>query len=48
MARKQYSAEQAVVNLRQIDVLVGESKSIQQACKEAGKVHDMVEPAIVD
>ena len=36
MANKQYSPEQAVAKLRQIDVLLGEEKSIQQACKEAG------------
>lgn len=36
MASKQYSPEQAVAKLRQIDVLVGEGKSIHQACKEAG------------
>ena len=36
MANKQYSPEQAVAKLRQIDVLVGEVKSIHQACKEAG------------
>ncbi len=36
MANKQYSPEQAVAKLRQIDVLVGEGKSIHQACKEAG------------
>ncbi len=36
MANKQYSPEQAVAKLRQIDVLVGEGKSIHLACKEAG------------
>ena len=36
MASKQYSTEQAVAKLRQIDLLVGEGKSIHQACKEAG------------
>jgi transposase-like protein len=36
MANKKYSPEQAVAKLRQIDVLVGEGKSIHQACKEAG------------
>lgn len=36
MANKKYSLEQAVVKLRQIDVLLGEGKSISQACKEAG------------
>lgn len=36
MVNKQYSPEQAVAKLRQIDVLVGEGKSIHQACKEAG------------
>jgi len=36
MASKQYSPEQAVAKLRQIDVLLGEEKSIHQACKEAG------------
>ena len=36
MANKKCSPEQAVVKLRQIDVLVGEGKSIHQACKNAG------------
>ncbi len=36
MANKKYSPEQAVAKLRQIDVLLGEGKSIHQACKEAG------------
>ena len=36
MASKQYSPEQAAAKLRKIDVLVGEGKSIHQACKEAG------------
>ena len=36
MANKKCSPEQAVVKLRQIDVLVGEGKSIHQACKDAG------------
>lgn len=36
MAKKLYSPEQAVAKLRQIDVLAGEGKSIQQACREAG------------
>jgi len=36
MANKKYSAEQAVARLRQIDVLLGEGRSINQACKEAG------------
>jgi len=36
MANKQYSPEQAVAKLRQIDELVGEGKSIHQAFKEAG------------
>lgn len=36
MASKPYSPEQAVAKLRQIDVLVGEGKSIHQACKDAG------------
>ena len=36
MADKKCSPEQAVVKLRQIDVLVGEGKSIHQACKDAG------------
>ena len=33
MANKKYSPEQAVAKLRQIDVLVGEGKSIHQPCK---------------
>jgi transposase len=36
MANKKCSPEQAVVKLRQIDVLVGEGKSIHQACKDTG------------
>ncbi len=36
MANEQYSPEQAVTKSRQIDVIVGERKSIHQACKEAG------------
>lgn len=36
MANKKYSPGQAVAKLRQSDVLLGEGKSINQACKEAG------------
>jgi len=36
MANKQHSPEQVIRKLRQIDVLVGEGKSIHQARKEAG------------
>jgi transposase-like protein len=36
MANKKYSPEQAVAKLRQIDVLIGEGKTIHQACKDAG------------
>ena len=36
MANKKHGPEQAVVKLRQIDVLLGEGRSISQACKEAG------------
>jgi putative transposase len=36
MAKKQFSPEQAVTKLRQIEVLVGGGKSICKACKEAG------------
>ncbi len=43
MANKQYSPEQAVAKLRQIDVLVSEGKSIHQACKEAGIIREMLE-----
>jgi hypothetical protein len=35
MSKKQVSAEQGVGKLRQIVVLVGESKSIQQAAQQA-------------
>ena len=34
-----HGPEQAVAKLRQIDVLLGEGKSISQACKEAGTWH---------
>ena len=36
MARKKFSPEQVVSKLRQIDVLMGEGKTLVQACKEAG------------
>ena len=36
MARKRFGAEQAVMKLRQIDVLVGEGKNLDQAIREAG------------
>ena len=36
MANKKHGPEQAVAKLRQIDVLLGEGRSISQACKEAG------------
>ena len=36
MAKKQFSPEQAVTMLRQIEVLVGGGKSICKACKEVG------------
>ena len=36
MANKRYSPEQAVAKLRQIDVPLGEGRSISQACKESG------------
>lgn len=32
MAKEQYSPEQAVAKLRQVDALVGEGTPIQQAC----------------
>jgi putative transposase len=35
MAKKRYSAEQIVTKLRQIDVLVGQGRSVVQACKES-------------
>jgi hypothetical protein len=35
MAKKRYSAEQIVTKLRQIDVLVGQGRTVVQACKEA-------------
>ena len=37
MTNKKYSPGQAVVKPRQIDVLPGEGKSINQACKEHGR-----------
>ena len=36
MARKNYTAEQIVSKLRQIEILSSQGKSIPQACKEAG------------
>ncbi|HVS27784.1 MAG TPA: hypothetical protein VHE58_10925 [Burkholderiales bacterium] len=36
MAKKGYSPEQVVAKLRRIEVLMGEGKSVQQACKDAG------------
>ena len=35
MAKKRYSAEQIVTKLRQIDVLVGQGRTVVQACKES-------------
>jgi putative transposase len=36
MAKRRYSAEQIVTLLRQIEVAVGQGKSVQMACREAG------------
>jgi transposase-like protein len=36
MARKNFTAEQIVSKLRQIEILSSQGKSIPQACKEAG------------
>ena len=36
MARKNYTAEQIVSKLRQIEILSSQGKSIPQACQEAG------------
>ena len=36
MANKKHDPEQAVAKLRQIDLLLGEGRSISQACKDAG------------
>jgi putative transposase len=34
MAKKRFGSEQAVTKLRQIDVLMGEGKNVQQAVRE--------------
>ena len=36
MGKKRFSAEQIVTLLRQIDVVMGQGKSAQLACREAG------------
>lgn len=36
MARKRFGPEQAVTKLRQIEVLMGKGRSLQQAVREAG------------
>ena len=36
MAKRRYSAEQIVTLLCQIEVAMGQSKSVQMACREAG------------
>jgi putative transposase len=36
MARKRFGPEQVVTKLRQVDVLMGEGKNLQQAVREAG------------
>ena len=38
MARKRYTPEQIVSVLRQVEVLVGNGKATDQACREAGIV----------
>ena len=36
MAKKRFGSEQVVTKLRQIEVLMGEGRSLQQAIREAG------------
>jgi transposase-like protein len=36
MPRKRYSPEEIIHKLRQVDVLLGQGKSIGQACKQIG------------
>lgn len=36
MTRKVFTPEQVVTKLKQIEVLMGQGKPVQQACKEAG------------
>ena len=36
MAKRKFSAEQIVTLLRQIEVAMGQGKSVQMACREAG------------
>jgi len=36
MARKRFGPEQVVAKLRQIEVLIGEGRSLQQVVREAG------------
>jgi len=36
MAKKRLGPEQVVTKLRQIEVLIGEGRSLQQALREAG------------
>ena len=36
MAKRRFSAEQIVMLLRQIEVAMGQGKSVQMACREAG------------
>jgi putative transposase len=36
MAKKRFGAEQQVTRLRQIEVLIGEGRSLQQALRDAG------------
>ena len=36
MAKRRFSAEQIVTLLRQIEVAMGQGKSVQMACREAG------------
>lgn len=41
MAKKRFGPEQVVTKLRQIEVLMGEGKSLQQAVREAGSSNTM-------
>ena len=36
MTKKVFTAEQVVIKLKQVEVLIAQGKSVPQACKEAG------------
>ena len=40
MARINYTAEQSVIKMREIDVLIGQGKSAAEACKQASVSKD--------